>query len=70
YTLTIPEATFKGETFYNEATVVVWTIEKGGIVSVTVNGERVEAYDLQGRRVNNVTKGGLYIINGVKTLVK
>ncbi|MDE5971535.1 MAG: discoidin domain-containing protein, partial [Muribaculaceae bacterium] len=70
YTLTIPEATFKGETFYNEATVVVWTIEKGGIVSVTVNGEKVEAYDLQGRRVNNVTKGGLYIINGVKTLVK
>ncbi|MDE5972278.1 MAG: discoidin domain-containing protein, partial [Muribaculaceae bacterium] len=70
YTLTIPEATFKGENIYNEETVVVWTIEKSGIVSVTVNGEEVEAYDLQGRRVNKVTKGGLYIINGVKTLVK
>lgn len=69
YVLTIPEAKFKGETVYNNKTVVTWTINNNGITSVTVNGEEVEAYDLQGRRVQKVGKG-LYIVNGVKTLVK
>jgi len=69
YTLTIPEAKFIGDEVYNNETVVVWTISKVGIESVTVNGEEVEIYDLQGRRVEKAEKG-IYIINGKKVLVK
>ena len=40
----------------------------------TVNSEKVTAnsvaYDLQGRRVENPKKGGLYIVNGKKVVVK
>lgn len=32
--------------------------------------EAVRVFDISGRRVSNVKKGGLYIINGKKTLVK
>lgn len=38
-------------------------------ISATENGKTV-VYDLQGRRVAKTAKGGLYIVNGVKTLVK
>ncbi len=69
YTLTIPEAKFIGDEVYNKETVVVWTIDRVGIESVTVNGEEVEIYDLQGRRVEKAEKG-IYIINGKKVLVK
>lgn len=38
-------------------------------ISAAENGKTV-VYDLQGRRVAKTAKGGLYIVNGVKTLVK
>lgn len=40
-----------------------------GISSSLFNTEKGTAYDLQGRRVNNTSKG-LYILNGKKVLVK
>lgn len=45
--------------------------ETTGIREITAdaNGSTV-VYDLQGRRVAKTAKGGLYIVNGVKTLVK
>ena len=41
------------------------------LVAFTVNGEAIESiYDLQGRKIEKVTKGGIYIVNGKKVLVK
>ena len=49
--------------------------EKGegttGIEDITDNRvESTEIYDLQGRRVNEITEKGIYIVNGKKVLVK
>ena len=43
-----------------------------GIYSDKLNGLNVNEgiYDLQGRKIENVTKGGIYIVNGKKVLVK
>ena len=41
-----------------------------GIEKVEIRNEKSEIYDLTGRRVENITAPGIYIINGVKTLVK
>lgn len=41
-----------------------------GIDSLNLNVENENAYDLQGRRVQQLQKGGLYIINGKKMLAK
>ena len=49
-----------------------WTIVAGesSIDDVVVeNGEKV-IYDLTGRRIDNITKAGIYIVNGKKVLVK
>jgi DNA-directed RNA polymerase subunit M/transcription elongation factor TFIIS len=37
---------------------------------VVVDDDALVIYDLQGRRVQNPRKGGLYIVNGVKTVIK
>ncbi len=42
-----------------------------GINEAVVNGEAIESiYDLTGRRVEKITKSGIYIVNGKKILVK
>ena len=42
-----------------------------GINEAVVNGEAIESiYDLQGRMIEKVTNGGIYIVNGKKVLVK
>ena len=42
-----------------------------GVENVITNGEAIESiYDLQGRKIEKVTNGGIYIINGKKVLVK
>ena len=42
-----------------------------GINEAVVNGEAIESiYDLTGRRVEKITKSGIYIVNGKKVLVK
>jgi hypothetical protein len=41
-----------------------------GIEEVEIRNEKEEIYDLTGRRVNEITKAGVYIIGGKKILVK
>ncbi|MBR5455787.1 MAG: chitobiase/beta-hexosaminidase C-terminal domain-containing protein [Bacteroidaceae bacterium] len=41
-----------------------------GVEKVEIRNEKEEIYDLAGRRVENVTAPGIYIINGKKVLVK
>ena len=41
-----------------------------GIEEVEIRNEKEEIYDLTGRRVNEITKAGVYIVNGRKILVK
>ena len=41
-----------------------------GVEEVEIRNEKEEIYDLTGRRVNEITKAGVYIINGHKVLVK
>ena len=42
-----------------------------GIENIVTNGEAIESiYDLQGRKVETMTKGGIYIVGGKKVLVK
>ena len=41
-----------------------------GVEKVEMRNEKSESYDLTGRRVETITEPGIYIINGVKTLVK
>ena len=41
-----------------------------GIENVVTGSEVNAIYDLQGRKIEKVTKGGIYIVNGKKTYVK
>jgi hypothetical protein len=42
-----------------------------GIENIVTNGEAIESiYDLQGRKIEKITNGGIYIVNGKKVLVK
>lgn len=72
YKLTIPEGFLMDQEHNsNELTEVEWVIkEQDGIAEISevkVNGKVI--YDLSGRRVNKATRG-LYVVDGVKTLVK
>lgn len=41
-----------------------------GVGAVQTAADRLPVYDLQGRRVQSPTKGGIYIVGGRKTIVK
>ena len=41
-----------------------------GVEEVEIRNESKEIYDLTGRRVNEITKAGVYVVNGRKILVK
>ena len=41
-----------------------------GVEKVEISNEKEEIYDLTGRRVENITAPGIYIVNGKKVLVK
>ena len=41
-----------------------------GVEKVEIRNEKSEIYDLTGRKIENVTAPGIYIIDGVKVLVK
>ena len=47
-----------------------WTIAETGIDSIEAEAENAEIYDLTGRKVEKITKAGIYIVNGVKKIVK
>ena len=40
------------------------------VENVEIKNEKSEIYDLTGRKVENITKAGVYIVNGCKVLVK
>ena len=52
--------------------VFTWTIveTETAIENVETETENAVIYDLTGRRVNEIVKGGIYIINGKKVMVK
>ena len=54
------------------ALALINAYENGETAIEEVNVENVNMiiYDLQGRRVKEITEGGIYIINGKKVLVK
>ena len=41
-----------------------------GVEKVEIRNEKSEIYDLTGRRVENITAPGIYVVNGKKVLVK
>ena len=60
-------------TTYNPAdcTAIVTVTDVSGIDEVKGENENVKTiYDLQGRKVETMTKGGIYIVGGKKVLVK
>ena len=74
YTITLPKASFMEMMQWKApAENIVLTVQivadGNGIDNIAVDADTV-IYDLSGRRVTEITKGGIYIINGVKTLVK
>ena len=40
------------------------------VENVEAENENVEIYDLTGRKVENITKAGIYVVNGCKVLIK
>ena len=74
YTLTIPAGSLKTDDGKEcEAATFSWTIEEAiteGIDSVDAEAENAVIYDLTGRKIEKITKAGIYIINGVKKVVK
>ena len=41
-----------------------------GIKAIATEGEKADIYDLSGRKVEKVQRGGIYIINGKKVSMK
>ena len=74
YTLTIPAGSLKTDDGKEcEAATFSWTIEEtitDGIDSVDADAENAVIYDLTGRKIEKITKAGIYVINGVKKVVK
>lgn len=56
--------------FDGPATITITTATAINDILSQPDAEAVRVFDISGRRVSNVKKGGLYIINGKKTLVK
>ena len=60
-----------GRTIYLTSLTITKTGEETGIGEVkSENGELKAIYDLTGRKINEITKAGIYIVNGKKVLVK
>ena len=48
-----------------------WTIAETGVEEIaTDNGEAKVIFDITGRRIESITKAGIYVVNGKKVLVK
>lgn len=50
--------------------LTVYNEDQTSIEDIDCDKENVVIYDLQGRKVENITKGGIYIVGGRKVLVK
>lgn len=67
YTGTLPH--FQGS-WTSAMKIEEYNAEDTGIENVVVKGESNAIYDLMGRKVDNISSKGIYIINGKKVLVK
>ena len=60
-----------GRMIYLTSLTITMTGEETGIGEVkSENGKLKAIYDLTGRQINEITKAGIYIVNGKKVLVK
>ena len=50
--------------------LTVYNEDQTSIEEIDCNKEKVIIYDLTGRKFENITKGGIYIVNGKKVLIK
>ena len=71
YNLNHPRfACYKG----GQQPVVLFVMKEGktpsGIESISASTQTQTAYDLQGRRIKQGTKGGVYIVNGQKVILR
>ena len=72
YTFEIPAGLIKatdGEE-YAGGTFTFTVVEPTGIEDVDAEVENNVIYDLSGRRITEITKSGIYIVNGKKIYVK
>ena len=72
YTFAIPAGLIKatdGEE-YAGGTFTITVTDTTEIEGVDAEVENDVIYDLSGRRIVEITKGGIYIVNGKKVLVK
>lgn len=59
--------------YANKNIIVTYTVDKSGINEIAANpaaGAPGAIYDLNGRLLSKVVRRGIYIVNGVKTIVK
>ena len=59
-----------GRTIYLTSLTITKNEETGIGEVKSENGEMKAIYDLTGRQINEITKAGIYIVNGKKVLVK
>jgi hypothetical protein len=73
YKLILPAEFFagteSGAKMESDAVIYFTVNDTTGIEGVDAEGEQT-IYDLTGRRIETITKGGIYIVNGKKVLVK
>ncbi len=55
---------------YCEGTEVITIGDDTAVEGIEAEAENAEIYDITGRRVENITKAGIYIVGGKKVLVK
>jgi phage gp45-like len=61
--------TESGAKMESDAVIYFTVNDTTGIEGVDAEGEQT-IYDLTGRKIETITKGGIYIINGKKVVVK
>jgi hypothetical protein len=73
YKLKLPAEYFagieSGAKMESDAVIYFTVNDTNGIEGVDAEGEQT-IYDLTGRKIETITKGGIYIINGKKVVVK
>ena len=55
---------------YCEGTEVITIGDNTAVEGIEAEAENAEIYDLTGRRVEKITNAGIYIVNGVKKVIK
>ena len=65
-------ATFNGNDFYNTASAsyTLKVVEPDGVGGIAAAAANAKAFDVAGRKVSNLSRSGIYIVNGKKVLVK